>query len=325
MILEGNERGFGAELARHLMNTRDNGHVTLHSVRGFVVEDLYGAFSETEAISRGTKCKKYLFSMSLNPPPSQRVSVDDFEDAIARAEAKLGLTGQPRAVVFHEKDGRRHAHAVWSRIDAERMTAINLSHYKRKLTSVSHDLYLQHGWDMPEGLHNREHRDPLNTSRQESQQAKRLGRDRAETKAMFRACWERSDSAAAFAAALKNEGFVLARGERRSFVAVDGDGKIWSLSRWCGVKPKEMRARLGPEANLPPVANVAASTADLRKPDLPHPDPQVDFQRAELVARQRKAREELIRHQEARRLAETKARKVGAVRLAFLRMTGRAK
>lgn len=29
MILEGNERGFGAELARHLLNPRDTGLVTV--------------------------------------------------------------------------------------------------------------------------------------------------------------------------------------------------------------------------------------------------------------------------------------------------------
>ena len=32
MILEGNARGFGAELAVHLLNPRDNDHVTVHAV-----------------------------------------------------------------------------------------------------------------------------------------------------------------------------------------------------------------------------------------------------------------------------------------------------
>ena len=40
MILEGNERGFGAELAQHLLNPKDNDHVTLHAVEGFVADDL---------------------------------------------------------------------------------------------------------------------------------------------------------------------------------------------------------------------------------------------------------------------------------------------
>ena len=125
MILEGNERGFGGELARHLLNTRDNDHVSVHAVEGFIATDLTGAFAESEAIAQGTQCRKYLFSLSLNPPPGAKVTVKDFENAIARIEAKLGLAGQPRAIVFHEKHGRRHAHCVWSRIDSGRMRAIN--------------------------------------------------------------------------------------------------------------------------------------------------------------------------------------------------------
>ncbi|MGH1416530.1 MAG: relaxase/mobilization nuclease domain-containing protein, partial [Pelagimonas sp.] len=130
MILEGNERAFGAELARHLLNPRDNDHVTVHAVEGFMTQDLGEAFAEVEAIASGTKCKKYLFSLSLNPPPHETVDVPTFETAIKDVEARLGLTGQPRAIVFHEKNGRRHAHCVWSKIDASQMKAINLSHYK---------------------------------------------------------------------------------------------------------------------------------------------------------------------------------------------------
>lgn len=118
MILEGNERGFGAELARHLLNQRDNEHVTVHAIDGFVANDLAGAFAETAAVSQATQCRKYLFSLSLNPPPGAKVSVAEFEDAIDRAETKLGLADQPRAIVFHEKNGRLHAHCVWSRIHA---------------------------------------------------------------------------------------------------------------------------------------------------------------------------------------------------------------
>ena len=39
MILEGSQRGNAAKLARHLMNTRDNDHVELHELRGFVSDE----------------------------------------------------------------------------------------------------------------------------------------------------------------------------------------------------------------------------------------------------------------------------------------------
>lgn len=145
MILKASQRGGGQDLAAHLLRRDENEHVLVHEVRGFVTDDLHGAFKEAHAVSRGTKCQQYLFSVSLSPPEKESVAVEAFEDAIDRIEAKMGLEGQPRAIVFHEKNGRRHAHCVWSRIDAETMTAKQLSHFKMKLQDISRDLYLEHG------------------------------------------------------------------------------------------------------------------------------------------------------------------------------------
>src|SRR5690606_33512002 len=97
--------------------------------------------------------------------------------AIDAIEHKLGLSGQPRAIVFHEKDGRRHAHAVWSRIDAEQMKAINLPHYKLKLRDVSKQLFLEHGWQLPRGFVSGRERDPASFTHAEWEQAKRAGHD----------------------------------------------------------------------------------------------------------------------------------------------------
>lgn len=312
MILEGNERGSGAELARHLLNPSDNDHVTVHAVEGFIAGDLAGAFAESEAIAQGTQCRKYLFSLSLNPPKGAKVPVEDFEAAIARIEAKLGLAGQPRAIVFHEKHGRRHAHCVWSRIDASRMRAINMAHSKRKLMDISIALYRDHAWPMPEGFKDHARRDPLNHSRAEAGQAKRTGHDPKAVKALFKRCWERSDSRAAFAAALWAEGYCLARGDRRGFVAVDAAGKVWSLSRWCGVKPKELGNRLGDPGDLPSAEEalrlfVGLSTPEQNTKAAP-PDPKFDESRRRLVEEQRRERDALTAAQERRAAAENLAR-----------------
>lgn len=308
MILEGNARGYGAELARHLLNPQDNDHVTVHRIDGFVADDLFGAFAEAEAISGATQCQKYLFSLSLNPPMGAEVSVEAFEETIAEAEARLGLTGQPRAIVFHEKNGRRHAHAVWSRIDGTEVKAINLPHYKRKLFGLSRDLYLAHDWEMPAGFRDAGTRDPLNYKRPEAEQAKRQKWDPKKLKAMFRRCWDASDSRAGFEAALKEQGFVLARGDRRGFVVVDAAGKIWSLSRWCGVRPKDMRARVGSERDLPSVQDVADGLRELPKQPVDSQNAAFEARRIKLVAAQRAERAALLEAQEQQRLAAIKAR-----------------
>lgn len=254
MILVGNQRGGAYDLARHLMKT-ENERVEVHDVRGFIASDLLGAFRESHAISRSTQCKQHLYSLSLSPPKGANVSNAAFEKAVQSAEERLGLIGQPRALVFHEKRGndgelRRHAHAVWCRIDVDQMKAVQLSFSHRRLQLLSRELYLEHGWQMPRGLLQQGFCDPRNFTLEEWQQAKRRKKDPRVLKAMFQEAWAMSDSHEALANALLEKGFALARGNRRGFVAVDHTGEVYSLSRWTGEKPKNLRARLGDEGQL---------------------------------------------------------------------------
>ncbi len=262
MILEGNQRSGAGHLARHLLNMQDNDHVEVHEISGFVSDTVQGAFQEIKASACGTKCRQYMFSVSLNPPHKADVPVEVFEQAISDMEDRLGLKGQPRVIVFHEKEGRRHAHCVWSRIDPQTMTAINLPHYKRKLNELSKELYLNYGWEIPQGFIDKAYRNPLNFTREEWQQAKRTDEDPRLLKSMFIRAWESSDSAKAFTHALKEHGFWLARGERRGFVAVDYKGEIYSLSRWAGVKPKILQERLGNAETLPSLQEVKTEIAE---------------------------------------------------------------
>ena len=151
MILVGNQRGGARDLARHLMRP-ENERVEVHDIRGFIARDLEGAFQESHAISRGTRCKQHLYALSLNPPKEADTTPALLVDAVERAEDALGLTGQPRAIVFHTKHGRMHAHAVWCRIDAEAMRAVQISFDRPKLQDLARDLYREHGWTMPRGF-----------------------------------------------------------------------------------------------------------------------------------------------------------------------------
>lgn len=319
MILKASERKNAAELARHLMNARDNDHVELHEIRGFLSGDLAGALMEADATSQGTRCQNFLFSLSLNPPEKESVSVAVFEAAVEVAEQRLGLDGQPRAIVFHEKEGRRHAHAVWSRIDAQTMTARNLPFYKQKLTDLSRELYLEHGWEMPRGLLDRALRNPLNFSRLEWQQAKRAQIDPRLLKAGFQDAWNRSDTADALQAALEEKGYFLARGDRRGVVAVDWRGEAYALSRYCGVKAKDVAARLGDAAHLPSVTErqrwlaerMEGKLAGWARDEAARYEKHalsLKFQRDQMVQRQRMLRRELDTAQAQRHDAEARER-----------------
>lgn len=253
MILKGSQRSGAKALADHLMNDRDNDHVTCLELRDFLSNDLHGALQEAHAISKATQCKQFMFSLSLNPPPDYLASEQDFLDAADRAEQALGLNEQPRAIVMHEKEGRRHAHVVWSRIDVDEMKAINLPHFKNKLRDLSRDLFLDHGWVLPDGLATYGNKSPLNFTLEEWQQAKRQGLDPREIKQAFQQAWERSDSQIGFKNALEERGYFLCRGDRRGFVALDVDGKPYAIPKWTGLKAKDVREKLGSPDNLPSV------------------------------------------------------------------------
>lgn len=279
MILNGNQRGYGQELARHLVNTQDNEYVELNELRGFMSHDLAGAFYEVEAISKATRCRQYLYSLSLNPPRDAEATLADFEAAIERAEDRLGLSGQPRAVVFHVKDGRRHAHVVWSRIDAESLKSRQLSHDREKLTALSRELFREHGWTMPKGLQQRGERDPLHYDFAHAKQAGRSGKDPKQIKCEIREAWERSDCKSSFEQALAEQGYVLARGDRRGYVAVDALGEIYSIPRMAGVKTREVRARLGDPALLPSIEEVRQHLAEQQ------PQPETPYTAADALTR----------------------------------------
>lgn len=319
MILVGSQRGGAGNLARHLLNDIDNDHVTVQELRGFTARDLQGAFEEAHAVSLGTKCKQFLFSLSLNPPKDTQASIDDLLRAADQAEERLGLIGQPRAVVIHEKNGRRHAHVVWSRIDGEQMKAVNLPFFKTRLNSLSKDLFLEHGWELPDGYKENGWKNPLNFTLAEWQQAKRLDLDPREIKQVFRQAWERSDGFQSFKAALEDSGYFLARGDRRGFVATDIHGEVYSVARMAGVKTKELNTRLGDPERLSGVEQVKADTQKRlstrlrdhlktsRREQQQALQPLI-AQRQQLVAQHRQERRALERGQAQRWQAETKTR-----------------
>lgn len=311
MILKGSQRGGGQDLAVHLMKMEDNEHVLIHELRGFTSDNLKGAFKESEAISRGTKCRQYLFSLSLNPPEREKVPVEVFEESIDRIEKQLGLEGQPRAIVFHEKEGRRHAHCVWSRIDTDTMTARQMSFFKTKLQGVSRDIYLENGWKLPDGLKSPSERDPVNFTLAEWQQAKRQGIDPRWLKQVVQDAWKHSDGVRAFKNALEQDGLFLAKGDRRGFVAVDYNGEVYAVARLLNCKNKEVTARLGKPEELPSVDETRKNIATRMKPAMRRhiEEARASFQKQASKLAEQKA-EMTKQHRAARDALKTSQRKI---------------
>lgn len=299
MILKGNQRAFGSDLASHLLNLYDNEEVEVAELTGTHATDLHGAFAEFEAIASGTRAKEPLYSLSINP--AQPLTRDQYLEAIVRIGAKLGLDGQPRAIVFHRKIGkdgalREHCHVVWSRIDIDRMKAVPLSHDRQKLRTMSQQLAQEFGHQLPDGLANNRgrgrHVDKRDVDVTTQAQAARSGLKADERRAVITATFRQSQDGQAFEAALEEQGFLLARGDKRGFVVLDRAGQVHSLPRQVGgVRTKDVAAKLSPRApaDLPDVKSVRARLAKMAEEEALDADELPALRRTEEELRQRQS------------------------------------
>lgn len=302
------------------LTSQENDHVELGNARGFIGKSPHAAFLEIEAISKGTQAKQPFFHVIFNPPNSELVSNDQFYDAIDRLEKKLGLVGQPRFPIFHDKHGDRHCHCIWSRIDIDRMKAINMSFFKDKCSRLSRDLFIENGWKMPAGMLNREDKDPFNVFVGEFQRLQKQGVDPQEIKKLCREAWAMTDSLPSFQKAMEERGLFLARGDKRGFVILDHNKKVYSLSRYGGIKVKDLKAKLGEPDHLPTVVETANRIHNILNADIrqrigilkkTHEEELVPYQnrKTHLVEIQRAERRELDEHHRVTRNTASKSSK----------------
>jgi hypothetical protein len=274
MIPKGNQRAGGQQLATHLLNAYDNDSVEVAEVRGAIAQDLHGAFAEWYAESKATLCRKYLYSLSINPDHRQGpFTRDHYYDFIRRTEDRLGLSDQPRAVVFHVKHGREHCHVVWSRIDTDTMRAVHLSQDHQKLRAVAQEHARDHGITLPPGMRNNRGKDRFpdharTENLAEKQQEERTGISKKLRMEQIGKAWRESSDARSFVKALEDGGYTLAGGDQRPYVVVDLYGEIHSLSRQLiGVKSKDLKTRLAayPIDKLQTVAEAQARAREKRQ------------------------------------------------------------
>ena len=150
--INGGSRRAGGWWAKHLMKAT-NERVEVVEIVGLNATTLPDAFREMYAVSRGTKCDNYFYQANINPRADEHLTPEQWQKAVDALERNLGLTGQPRFVVEHEKEGRTHRHVVWSRVDAEQMRAIPDS-----LTAAIHERTsreLEISFDLERGVRHR--------------------------------------------------------------------------------------------------------------------------------------------------------------------------
>jgi len=239
VIIKGGSRGEGAALGNYLQHKEADERATVLEVKGTVAKHIVGALKEMEAYADGTKCEKPLYHAIISPQPDHPLSRAQLIESVDLLEKELGLQGQPRIIVAHEKDGREHYHIAWARIDLLTMKAIPDSHNYRKHEEVARELERRFDHPRVQGAHAerdgpdgaRVERPDRSPSRAELRQEERTGIKGKDVKAQVTALFRASDNAEAFKTALEDAGYILARGDRRDFVLVDRAGGDHSLAR----------------------------------------------------------------------------------------------
>ena len=280
MICKGNTHKDGVRLGRYMTTAKEGERCELWQLAGFAPADIRDAFRSVHVMAEATRCEQPFFHVQVRNPEGEELSREQWRRVADRIESKLGLTGQPRAIAFHtsEKTGHEHMHVAWSRIDGDTMTARPLRFFKERLKEVSREL--EKTLDLTRVKNERDSlvRAP---SRNEFEQARRLGVDIREVQETIKQRWDRSDNGRSFRAALADQGLTLAQGDRRDFVVIDREGGLHALGkRVLGATAAETRERLADISRdeLPTVAQARELARDPqlgreKPPPLRMPDP----------------------------------------------------
>ncbi|HEY4359729.1 MAG TPA: hypothetical protein VGN17_02115 [Bryobacteraceae bacterium] len=244
MICKGTAHNNGAKLARYLVTGKQGERAELWQLIGFAAGDIREAFRSVHVMAEATRCEQPFFHVQVRNPDVEELSREAWLRVANRIESKLGLTGQLRAICFHvnEQTGHEHMHIAWSRIDEETMTARALPFFKDRLKEVAREMEIK--LDLTRVRNERDSPAQAPT-RDEFEQARRLGVDLHDVRSTIRECWERADCGHSFQAALAENALTLAQGDRRDFLVLDSAGGLYALGkRILGVSASEIRVRL---------------------------------------------------------------------------------
>lgn len=247
MIVKGGSRGGPSQLAAHLMRGDTNERVEVLELHSGM-DDLSATFRDWQTLCEGTRGTKGLYHINIDPDARYDMTRQQWARAVEVLEKELGLDGQPRAVVMHEKKGRQHIHVVWQRTDLETMTLRSDSYNYLAHERASLRLEQEFGHEHVPGKHAKRDREKqpefprAEATHGEWQQAERAALSIADRRAQIAALKESCDNGAAFKAALEDAGYILAQGDKRDFVLVTVEGSVLSLGRELKMKAAEVRA-----------------------------------------------------------------------------------
>jgi hypothetical protein len=247
MILKGGSRGKPQDLADHVQRTDTNERVVILEMNSGL-GSLAATLRDWQTLSEGTRGKNGLYHLNADPDARYDMTPEQWLRCANVAEEELGLQGQPRAIVMHEKKGRQHIHVIWCRTDLDTMTLRDDSFNYLAHERASLRLEREFGHEHVPGKHAKRDREKQpefprsEINHAEWQQAERAALSVDDRRAQNRALKEASDNGQAFKNAIEEAGYILAQGDRRDFALVTAEGSVLSLGRELDMKAADVRA-----------------------------------------------------------------------------------
>jgi ATP-dependent exoDNAse (exonuclease V) alpha subunit len=250
MIIKGNARGDGRQLASYLLSVGKNERIGLVELDGVAALTLKEALIEMEYVALGSRCARPFYHAQIAPAEGESLTPEQRRRAIDLFVERMGLADQPRAVVEHVRDGRTHLHLVILRVDGATMRTISDSWSYPRHEEVARILEREFGHKRVQGAF--AERDDVERpkrarSHAEAQQAERSRIRPEDVAAELTLLWQLTDSAKAFKAAVERSGSILAKGDgdRSRLIVIDQAGEIHSLRRrLTGIKVEEINRRM---------------------------------------------------------------------------------
>ena len=226
MVVMGRNRGNGKALANYLLSTAANDNVEVFDIRGTAdTSDLHTSLIEMSLKAELTRSNAGLYHVQLNPAygEDRRMTAEDWLKSAEILERQTGFENQPRAMVFHQKHGRRHCHLIYSRYSAATGKMISDSFSRLAQDRARKEIEIALG-----------HRRTPHRSYERPHIKEELSR-----------LWAESSSAQEFVTKAKASGYeIVSSQSRRPYMVVDANGRSFDLVRQLtGIRTRQVRER----------------------------------------------------------------------------------
>ena len=240
-------------MIRHLTRLDQNDRVDILEIDpSLPSQTIEAALTEWQTLVKSlTRSEKGFYEANINPRENEVLTREQWIEAANILEEKLGFTGQPRLIVQHEKLGREHIHVLWQSTIVEQGKVISDSHNYRKHEEAAMEIVRRFDLEpspRKHGLEKDVERPRAEFTQQDKQKAERSGIEPKDRNAFVTEAYEQSKTGGAFVQALENEGYYLARGDRKNiFMLVDPQFEAHKLGSCInGAKVSEIKQFLAP-------------------------------------------------------------------------------